>query len=137
MRTLIFAVSVLFAFLAENSLASSGNELTAILSLKKGSEVSSKDLQKILKHPSVKQSREVFSSEEKKILKGIEADYLGKSWVLTLKDEKSFDVLEKQLRRLALPMNLDWNDYGWRLNRKPLSHFSGVLKTPQFLKSSI
>lgn len=108
MRTAFFAFFGVFMTVS-SALADSAN-MTAILSLRKGAEISSADLQRILKNREILKSRDLFLPAEKKVLKSIQADYLTKAWVLEFKNEKSFDALEKQIRRQGLPLNLDWNE---------------------------
>ena len=112
MRILI--LSLFFVFLANlaarAAYGAAPSGMTAILSLKKGAEVSQADLQKLMKSREIVKSRDLFLPAEKDILKSIHAEYLAKAWVLEFKNEKSFDAIEKQIRRQGLPLNLDWND---------------------------
>jgi subtilisin family serine protease len=84
--------------------------LTAILSLKKGSVISKSDLKALTHLTAVTKVSPVFTSAEQKILRSMKANYLTKSWVLELRNENSFEAVEKEIRRRGLPMNLDWND---------------------------
>jgi subtilisin family serine protease len=84
--------------------------ITALLSLKKGASISAADLNRIGHHREVKSVTPVFSKEEQKILKDIQAEYLSRSWVLELKGTNSFDIIDREIRRKGLPLNLDWNE---------------------------
>ena len=84
--------------------------LSAILSLKKGSVISVKDFKNLMRVQDISKIRPVFSKAEQKILKSIHAQYLSQSWILELRNEKSFDLLEREIRRRGLPLNLDWNE---------------------------
>ena len=105
--------------------------LTAILSLKKGSEISKKDFKRLVHAPEISKVTPLFSEAEKKILKSMKAQYLSQSWILELKNDKSFDRLDREIRRRGLPLNLDWNEmkvskldfheFQWGLKNKGLS----------------
>lgn len=112
MRVLILSLFLVFLvnLAARAATGATSTGMTAILSLKKGAEVSGADLQKLMKNREIVSSRDLFLPGEKDILKSIHAEYLAKAWLLEFKNEKSFDALEKQIRRQGLPLNLDWND---------------------------
>lgn len=115
MRIILLLVSLLSlnAYAGPNAdglLSAPKTSLTALLSIRKGAEVPAKELERILRHPEVREYRDVFSGPEKKILKGMKAAYLGRSWILELRGDSSFARIEKSIRRAGLPLALDWND---------------------------
>lgn len=105
MRSLVLVLIVAFS-----SQAFSRTSLTAILSLKKGAEISKQDLKRLSRHHEIIKVSPLFTKAEKAVIKSIKADYLSQSWLVELKGMKSFDAVEKEIRRRGLPLNLDWNE---------------------------
>lgn len=115
----------LFGFLFVSLVSQAYFPETAILSLQKGSKVSSKVLTKVLKHPSVLSSREVFPKEDREYLKSIKAEHLSQSWVVQVKDQNAFLELERYIHRQALPLNLELNDMDVTTQAEPISSLQG------------
>lgn len=116
---ILIAIVMLFApqMFAKNSAAMQfqnkafvNTKPTALLSLKKGHSISNKELSKILKSKFVVSSRELYSSKEKAVLKEIKAQYLGKAWILELRNEDAFAQLDRLILQKGLPLFLDQNE---------------------------
>ncbi len=115
-----FVWGLLGFLLGSTSFASTLRE-TAILSLQRGSKVSTKELMKVLKHSSVMNAREVFHKQDREYLKGIKAEHLAQSWVVEVKDQNSFFELERYIHRHALPLNLELNDLDVKIQSSTLN----------------
>lgn len=122
MRTIFFSL-VFFQLFAISWAASANSGVSAILSIKKGSEVSPQELKKILTQDLVVSQRDLLSKLEQKKLKEMKLGHLAKVWVLDLKSVEAFDSLERKIRQNGLPLQLDWNDV--EMNSLSMDPFSG------------
>jgi subtilisin family serine protease len=121
-------MSIILLLLSLFSTAYADPNLQAILSVRKGAEVSRKDLDQVVKTRAVVKIHSLFNSREQAQLKKIKAAYLTQSWIVELRDGKSFDQLERRIRRLGLPMSLDWNDLRVTSQSEPFEAYQWALK---------
>lgn len=84
--------------------------MTAVLTLKKGSDVAGADFDSLVRTDAVVKVKGLFAAAEMKKSRLITADELSKSWLVELRDDRAFDQLERRIRRAGLPLQLDWND---------------------------
>lgn len=93
--------------------------MTAVLTLKRGSQVTGVDFDGLVRTDAVVKVKGLFAAAELKKSRLISADEISKTWLVELRDDRAFDQLERRIRRAGLPLQLDWNDMKVSAQRTP------------------
>lgn len=108
---IVMACAVFLMMLSIVTAAHADPNMTAVLVLKKGSEVAGTDFDGVLRTDAVVKVKSLFAASDRKKTKLIAANEISKTWLVELRDDRAFDQLERRIRRAGLPLQLEWNDF--------------------------
>jgi hypothetical protein len=108
---IVMACAFFLMMLSIVTAAHADPNMTAVLVLKKGSEVAGTDFDSVLRTDAVIKVKTLFAAFDRKKTKMIAASEISKSWLIELRDDRAFDQLERRIRRAGLPLQLEWNDF--------------------------